>query len=553
MTKSIWWRLAVVLFVILGALFVLIPSYKFYRLSEEELERMSPSEVSSLRSRSFHLGLDLRGGTHLVLEVDESKLTEDQRKDATDRAMEKIRNRIDEFGVAEPIIQKQGRSRIVVQLPGVDAERAKELVKRTAFLEFRLVEDPVEVQASIQRMDEAAKALDLRAGAIESLTAPVEVTEDAEDSTLAGLFAARSDDSTAALGLGPESKTENPLASRIYILDSGVCSVRLDEEFVVKRYLSEATIQRAMGRQADFVWGERFTAQDGTEFRRLYLLKTDPKVSGEALSNAQIGIDYDDGSAGVDFFLNRRGGKQFGRITRDNVGKLLAIVLDNVVQSAPRINSEIRTRGQITGSFTEDEARDLAVVLRTGALPAPVTISEERSVGPSLGQDSIRRGVRAALFGLGIVILFMIFYYRACGILSDFALILNIFLILGGLALFRATLTLPGIAGVILTIGMAVDANVLIFERIREELRAGKTVGAAISGGYSRAFLTILDSNITTLLTALILLQFGTGAIKGFAVTLSMGIVFSMFTALFVTRLILDMITARFTLKKLSI
>lgn len=552
MTKSLGWRLAVIIAVILSAVVLLIPSFRFYRLTEDDLVNMPTTKLNKLRSQSFHLGLDLRGGTHLVLEVDDSKLTEDQRKDATARAMEKIRNRIDEFGVAEPIIQRQGERRIVVQLPGVDAERAKTLVKRTAFLEFRLLEDPVEVQAMIQRMDDAAKLLDMEVDS-SIVGDPGEIAESSNgDSTLAGLFAEEADSIRTTVP-GLLEGTENPVASRIYILENGACSVRMDEEYIIRRYLNESSIQRVIGHDLEFKWGSKFSSQDGTEYRRLFLLKKEPKVTGEALSNAQIGVNYDDGSPAVDFFLNRRGGRKFGRITRENVGKFLAIVLDGVVQEAPRINSEIRTRGQITGSFTENEARDLAVVLRTGALPAPVTISEERSVGPSLGQDSIRQGVRAALIGLAIVGVFMIIYYRAGGILSDFALVLNIFLILGGLALFRATLTLPGIAGIILTIGMAVDANVLIFERIREEIRSGKTVGASIAAGYSRAFITILDSNVTTLLTALILLQFGTGPIKGFAVTLSMGIVISMFTALFVTRLIFDLITSRFTLKKLSI
>jgi preprotein translocase subunit SecD len=343
------------------------------------------------------------------------------------------------------------------------------------------------------------------------------------------------------------------LASRIYIVDNGICSVPTDEEPAVRRYLSEPAVQRVIGRDVGFAWGETFTDRQGTTYRHLYLLKSEPKVTGEALSNAQIGVNYDDGSPAVDFMMNRRGSRRFGALTKENVGKLLAIVLDNVVQSAPRINSEIRTRGQITGTFTEDEARDLAVVLRSGALPAPVVVSEERTVGPSLGEDSIRRGLKSTLIGLGFTILFMAVYYQGCGLLADFALLLNFLLLMAGMALLGATLTLPGIAGVLLSLAMAVDANVLVNERIREELRAGKTVAASIAAGYSRAFLTILDSNLTTLLTALILLQFGSGPIKGFAVTLSLGIVISMFTALVVTRVILDMITSRWTLAKLSI
>lgn len=542
MKKSIVWRLVVVGAALIAAAVVIAPTFRYYGLSSAASEAMPPSALARLRARAVHLGLDLRGGTHLVLEVDERALSEDQKKDAAERAMETIRNRIDEFGVAEPVIQRQGENRIVVQLPGVDAARAKELVRRTAFLEFRLVEDPVNVQATIQRMDEAAARLSVDLG-----DSVPEVGEDA----LTSLLEQPAD--SAAAGAAADARKKHPLASRIYIVDNGICSVPVDEEPVVRRYLSEPAVQRATGRDASFAWGETFTDQRGTRYRHLYLLKNEPKVTGEALSNAQIGVNYDDGSPAVDFFLNRRGGRRFGAVTKENVGKLLAIVLDNVVQSAPRINSEIRTRGQITGSFTEDEARDLAVVLRTGALPAPVLISEERTVGPSLGEDSIRQGLRSALLGLALVVAFMVFYYRAAGLLATLALLLNLIFLLAGLALFGATLTLPGIAGIILTIGMAVDANVLIYERIREELRAGKTVAASIAAGYSRAFLTILDSNITTLLTALILLQFGSGPIKGFAVTLSLGIVFSMFTALFVTRLVYDIVTSTFTLSKLSI
>ncbi|MBN1423243.1 protein translocase subunit SecD [Candidatus Fermentibacteria bacterium] len=544
MKKGLVWRLVVVAAVLVAAIIILIPTFRFYRLSPSQREEMAPSRLARLRAKALHLGLDLRGGTHLVLEVDQRNLTEDQRKDAAERAMETIRNRIDEFGVAEPIVQRQGENRIVVQLPGVDAARAKELVRRTAFLEFRLVEDPVNVQAAIQRMDEVASHMEVDLSDAASPERP--------EGTIEGLFD-EPGDSTDVPGVTADMKLKHPLASRIYIVDNGVCSVPTDEEPVVRRFLSEPSVQRVLGRDIGFVWGQTFTDARGGSYRHLYLLKSEPKVTGEALSNAQMGVDYDSGTPAVDFFLNRRGGRRFGAITKENVGKLLAIVLDNVVQSAPRINSEIRTRGQITGSFTENEARDLAVVLRTGALPAPVIISEERTVGPSLGEDSIRRGLRAGLVGLALVVAFMLVYYKAAGLLATGALSLNILLLIAGLALFGATLTLPGIAGIVLTIGMAVDANVLIYERLREELRSGKTVAASIAAGYSRAFLTILDSNVTTLLTALILLQFGSGPIKGFAVTLSLGIVFSMFTALFVTRLVYDLVMSRWPLTKLSI
>ncbi|MCK9197862.1 MAG: protein translocase subunit SecD, partial [Syntrophales bacterium] len=243
----------------------------------------------------------------------------------------------------------------------------------------------------------------------------------------------------------------------------------------------------------------------------------------------------------VSLKFNAQGAQDFDRITGENVKKRLAIVLDGVIHSAPVIQERISGgNAQITGSFTMDEAKDLAIVLRAGALPAPVTILEERTVGPSLGQDSIDKGLWSTIIGLMLVVLFMMIYYKASGLVANFALILNIVILFGTLAAFRATLTLPGIAGIVLVIGMAVDANVLIFERIREEVRAGKTPRAAIEAGYGKAFLTILDSNVTTLIAALFLFGFGTGPVKGFAVTLTIGIIASMFTAIFVTRIIFD-------------
>ncbi|MBN2568862.1 MAG: protein translocase subunit SecD, partial [Deltaproteobacteria bacterium] len=272
-----------------------------------------------------------------------------------------------------------------------------------------------------------------------------------------------------------------------------------------------------------------------------YLLKEKTLLTGESLENAQVRISDRMGEPYVSIKFDSQGARDFDRITAQNVKKRLAIVLDSIVHSAPVIQERISGgNAQITGTFTMDEARDLAIVLRAGALPAPVKILEQRTVGPSLGQDSIDKGILSIIVGSILVLLFMLFYYRLSGFVADTALILNIILIMGALAAFRATLTLPGIAGIVLTIGMAVDANVLIFERIREELRLGKSPRAAIAGGYSKAFLTIVDANITTLIAALVLFQFGTGPVKGFAVTLSIGIICSMFTAIFVTRIIYD-------------
>jgi preprotein translocase subunit SecD len=277
-------------------------------------------------------------------------------------------------------------------------------------------------------------------------------------------------------------------------------------------------------------------------------------MTGDALQDARVRFDQYNNLPYIFLRLKPVGAREFDRITAENVGKRLAIILDNNVYSAPVIKSRISGgEAVIEGSFTLDEAKDLAIVLRAGSLPAPVQILEERTVGPSLGQDSIDKGRKSIIIGGILVVLFMIIYYRAAGIVADMALIMNFIIIIGALAILRATLTLPGIAGLVLTVGMAVDANVLIFERIREELRMGKTPMAAIEAGYSKALLTIMDANVTTLIAALVLLQFGTGPIKGFAVTLSIGIVASMFTAIVVTRFVFDLVMSKVRVKRLSI
>jgi len=288
-------------------------------------------------------------------------------------------------------------------------------------------------------------------------------------------------------------------------------------------------------------YGTVMNRQTGQRVRTPYLLKSKAALTGDALENATVKISDRFGEPYVGLKFNSQGARDFERITGENVKRRLAIVLDGVVHSAPVIQEKIAGgEAQITGTFTMDEARDLAIVLRAGALPAPVKILEQRTVGPSLGQDSIEKGFLSILVGGVLVVFFMILYYRVSGVIANVALILNVILIMAALAAFGATLTLPGIAGIVLTIGMAVDANVLIFERIREEIRVGKSASAAVAAGYSRALTTIIDANVTTLIAAVVLFQFGTGPVKGFAVTLSIGIICSMFTAIFVTRIFFD-------------
>ncbi|MDX2502069.1 MAG: protein translocase subunit SecD, partial [Deltaproteobacteria bacterium] len=360
---------------------------------------------------------------------------------AVDQALETIRNRIDQFGVSEPDIRRQGENRILIQLPGIkDTQRAKDLIGKTALLEFKMVDDT-------QSLDSALK------GAVPP------------------------------------------------------------------------------GRQILYQVDEDPETQRTT--KTPFLLKKRTLLTGAHLTEARVEIDNQFNEPYVSITFDKKGARIFERITGDNVNKRLAIVLDNSVYSAPVIQEKIAGgQARITGRFTTDEARDLAIVLRAGALPAPVNILEERTVGPSLGADSIRKGLLSMIIGGLLVIIFMVIYYKTAGLIADLALLLNILLIGAGLAAFGATLTLPGIAGIILTIGMAVDANVIIFERIREEMALGRTPRASIDAGYDRATLTILDANVTTLIAALVLFQFGTGPIKGFAVTLSLGVIASMFTAL---------------------
>jgi len=397
----------------------------------------------------------------LVLELSH-KRKEAMERAAVDQALETIRNRIDQFGVSEPDISRQGKDRILVQLPGIkNPQRAIELIGKTAMLEFKLVDDG-------HSLEDALKG-----------------------------------------------------------------NIPPGDEILYQRIVDPDT---------------------GTVTRKPYLIKKKTLLTGDVLKDAQVRINTQYGEPYVSITFDSRGAEIFEKITAENVKKRLAIILDNNVYSAPVIQERIAGgRAQITGRFTTQEAHDLAIVLRAGALPAPVKILEKRTVGPTLGQDSIRRGITSVLIGGLLVIVFMIFYYKLSGIIADLALFLNVIFIFAVLAAFRATLTLPGIAGIVLTIGMAVDANVLIFERIREELRLGKTPRASMEAGFAKAFITIMDANVTTLIAAIVLFQFGTGPIKGFAVTLSIGIISSMFTAIFVSRSIFDFAFEKRRIRQISI
>ena len=541
MTKSDQRKFFFTLAGVIVCLITLWPTFQFYALSpakrqevlqarpasatnDEDRQRLE--KMAELRDRSIKLGLDLQGGMYLLLEVDKSKLGPAEAKNAVDQAMQIIRNRIDQFGVAEPSIQKQGDNRILIQLPGLlDQGRAKELIGQTALLEFKLVKSDEEHRAILDRLDK--------------------------------YFALRSS-ASAAGGVALPDSLARPLTSRFLVAGQGGESFVLTENVAaVEAMISQVRADSAFVLDATFGWEAHETEREARTGRVFYVLTADPLMQGKEVQSAQMRLDLDEqrpGAPGVSFTLTSRGGATFADITGANVGRRLAIVLDNRVQSAPNINERIpRGQGSITGSFTEEEAQNLAIVLRSGALPAPVTVVEERTVGPSLGQDSIQQGLMAGAIGAGAVVLFMIVYYRLSGLVAVMALLLNVLGLLACMAGFHATLTLPGIAGIVLTIGMAVDANVLVFERIREELRNKKTVLAAIEQGYARAYRTIVDANVTTLLSALALMWFGTGPVRGFAVTLSIGLIINMITAVGVSKMIFDAWSLRRKVNSISI
>lgn len=448
MNKSLQWKLLGIILIAAVSIWLILPPFT-----------VKDKDGQIVQKGKINLGLDLQGGMHVVLRVDTSKLPVDARKDAIDRAMEVIRNRVDQFGVGEMTIQRQGKDNIIVQLPGVtDRERALEIIGKTAHLEFKIVSDNVE------------------------------------------------------------------------------------------------NLKKAINNEAVEGYELKYVEGGERSGREPLLVAKEASLTGDLLVNAKTEFSSRGfGEPYVSLTLNDKGAQLFANVTATNVGKRLAIVLDGKVVSAPVIREAIPSgQAQISGNFSVNEANDLSVILRAGALPAPVIVEEERTVGPLLGADSIRSGMNAAIIGTLLVFGFMIFYYRLAGVVANFALLLNMLLILAGLALFKGTLTLPGIAGLILTMGMSVDANVLIYERIREELKLGKTLRAAIASGYHRAFSAIFDSNVTTIVAAALIFKFGTGPIRGFAVTLTIGLIANLFTSVACTRVIFEVMCDQFNLAKLK-
>lgn len=449
----------IILAAIFGAVALLWPSYEWYSKTPQEREKLEAS--GDRPKRILNLGLDLRGGSSLLLELDVSKLSgKESLNDSMQRAIEIVRNRIDQYGVGEIPITRQGEKWISVQLPGIaNPEQAEALIGKTAMLEFRIVKEDAAAQEAVNKLNELDNPFN-------------------SDGTL----------TEEASKLVPE----------------GITVMKDKQGFLVA-------------------------------------LTDTAAVTGADLEDARVTTgEY--GYPAVSFQFNGDGAKKFGNLTGANLKKKLAIVLDNTVQSAPTINARITRDGQITGQFTMEEARQLAIVLRAGALPAPVNIIEKRIIGPGLGEDSIKSGVKASLVGFVFIVLFMSIYYRFSGVISSIALLLNLVFLLALMAYFSATLTLPGIAGIILSLAMAVDANVLILERMREEKDKGQPLPIIIKEGYDKAWSAIFDSNLTTWIASLLLFQFGTGPVKGFALTLTLGLFVGVFTSVFVTRAIYELL-----------
>ena len=642
MSKNLTPRYIIIGIVLAWALVTLWPSVKYQQLSPEDIEDMREAgTLETLENKIIKLGLDLKGGIYIVLEVDlptlvttlainkdakfertvndvRNTLTEnpqrefftvftekisenglrlpryydvdygakaedilnsiqEQADDAINRVLEILQNRVDQFGVSEPTIQKQGNRRIIVELAGIqDSERARTLLQSTAQLEFFLVKSPEVTNDILSQIDKVVKGDE----ELEALAAGVDgeqgQTEDGElavsnDQTISiselfGKDEVSSEDAESgdtAVVVDQNIFQERPFSSMLRALGNNI-AVPEKNLYAIKKIINKPEVQDKLalgnGRFLFAPEAESFTTNTGLEEPLVYMyyLEHDADLTGGVIEEANATIGGQGTSAVgqpiVLLDMNSEGARTWSRITGANIGRRIAIVLDKKVHMAPSIRTKITDGGTMIEGFANmDEAKDIAIVLRAGALPAPVKIIEERIVGPSLGADSVKRGTYSVLLGLALILVFILFYYKLSGVIADFALIWNILLVLAVLASLGATLTLPGIAALILTVGMSVDANVIIFERIREESRKGKTPRTAIDSGYARALTTIIDANVTTLVAALVLYQFGTGPIRGFATVLFWGIMISMFTAIFVTRTIFNSFAERRGLKKLSI
>ena len=623
-------RYLVILVILGWSFYSLWPSIKYQNLSDEEKESLrEQGKLTQIESKIIRQGLDLKGGMFIALEADIPNLVknlasnrnqkfddmllevtndfksnegsnffdifrnkiqssdikivryfheygsniddiilslEQETEDSINRVLEILQNRIDQFGVAEPTIQKQGKYRILVELAGVqDSERARSLLQSTALLEFYLLKNNASTTEIITQLDNILKKNvsneELEKLISETSTSNEQNTEDLADNnvtTVDEIFGETTPNVSDNIETKSDLTVDSPFQSLIEFIQ-GDMVVKTKNVYALKKLLDDDGAKlKLKSSSGQFLFSNNSeTIGTSGEYFRLYYLESLPELTGGVVEKAKANLgSLGGGNAGlpvVSLDMNGEGAKTWSRVTGANIGQRIAIVLDNKVHMAPSIREKIPGgRTQIEGFADINEAKDIAIILRAGALPAPVNIVEERTVGPSLGADSISSGQKSILIGLGIVFIFMLIYYKASGGIANFALIWNIILILAVLASLGATLTLPGIAGLILTVGMCIDSNVIIFERIREELRKGKTPKSAIESGYNRAITTIIDANLTTVIASLVLYQFGTGPIKGFATVLFWGILISMFTAVYVTRTIFYAITKK-SRKTLSI
>lgn len=619
--------------VLMWAIWAIWPTFQYQGLSDAEKETLrEEGKLEKIESRTIKQGLDLKGGMYIVLEVDLPTLMEtlaenkdgkfnrsitsvrnqlkripeanfftlftstsgennlklsryyydygssnsdiivaleDEAEDAINRVLEILVNRVDQFGVAEPTIQKQGDQRIIVELAGVqDSERARTLLESTALLEFFIVKDINTTNQLMVRIDQVLKG-DASISAV-TKTASKDQLNDSQESddqtvSVSELFGETEDSEASSDSAVVDENifAERPFSAMLRNLGQTI-GVPEKNVYAVKKILERPEVQEKLATVGGkFLFShkaEEYPLVDGTleTMYSLFLVEDAAELTGGVVEEAKANLGPQGStSAGqpiVNLTMNSDGARKWSIVTGSNVGRQVALVLDKKVHMAPNIREKISGGSTLIEGFADiNEAKDIAIVLRAGALPAPVDIIQEKVIGPSLGADSVRSGTLSVIIGLGLVLVFMLIYYRFAGLIADFALIWNIVLVLAVLASLQATLTLPGIAGLILTVGMSIDANVIIFERIREELRKGKTPKAAVSSGYDRALTTIIDANMTTAIAALVLWQFGTGPIKGFATVLFWGILISMFTAIFVTRTIFNSFTSRKGFTKLSI
>ncbi len=524
-------RLIVIALIAIASIAALLPRNETQRVADATTGRMKDTTV---RRVPVNLGLDLQGGVHLALEVDESKGPVPDCADAIQRAERVVRTRIDEFGTTEPVVQIVGRCRLVVELAGEkDPSRARSIVQRTAFLEFRITDMKNLFRDALPGIDRALAQAGVRGAA----AAPV--------STVTQLLGG---DTSKTGAKGGKKNAPSPAAdtANANALSSLLFQGQLPGEYLVPdeqaartdSLLARPEVKALIPRGIDLKWGSEVESRGARLYRALYAVEDKPIITGEELTKATARRDQLNNHSVVVFDLTRRGSRKFCEATGQHVKDYMAIMLDGkVVGQPPIINDQICGTGQIDlQSKPLTEAQDLALVLRAGALPAPLAIVEETTIGPSLGTDSIHDGIKAGIAGIVLVVLIMVVYYRLSGVLAVSALTLYVLFTLAGLSAFGFTLTLPGLAGFVLSIGMAVDSNVLIFERIREELQHGKTLRTSIDEGFRHAMSAIIDSNAATALTALILYEVGTGPVQGFAITLLIGIAASFVSAIFVVR-----------------